>query len=499
MQRARIIINREYKNGSVDDRIYGSFVEHMGRVVYSGIYEPGHPTADADGFRTDVLEAVRGAGVTNIRYPGGNFVSCYNWEDGIGRKEERPCRPELAWRAIETNEFGTDEFMRWCKKAGVSPMLAVNLGTGGIREAVNYLEYCNFPGGTTYSEKRITNGQEEPYKVRTWCLGNEMDGAWQLGHKEAADYGKLVRETAKAMKILDPEVELVSCGSSLKTMDTFPEWEALSLNETYDYVDYISLHQYFDGHEKPVEEFLAQADEMSDYIKTVVSVCDYIKAKKRSSKELFISFDEWGVWTRASDETVKECKNRPWQQAMPISEMVYSYKDALLFGGMMLAILKNAGRVKIACQSLLTNVSAMIMTEKGGGLWLQPIYYPFADTAAFGHGEVMDCRVTYDFAGSGAKDISLLDTAAVENQGEMVIFMINRSPSEEIEAVMDLQGYEAKSVVEHRILVSDDPEAVNREAHDRVKPGFKTGAVVEDGKVTVILDRLSWNVIRIKI
>ena len=499
MQKARITINREFKKGSVDDRIYGSFVEHMGRVVYSGIYEPDHPLADEDGFRKDVLEAVRNAGITTIRYPGGNFVSCYNWEDGIGPKEERPRRPELAWKAVETNEFGTDEFMKWCEKAGVSPMLAVNLGTGSIREALHYLEYCNFKEGTTYSEKRKRNGREEPYRVRTWCLGNEMDGEWQLGHKGASEYGRLVRETAKAMKILDPGVELVSCGSSLNTMATFPEWEAQSLDETYEYVDYISLHQYFDGHEKPVESFLAQADEMSDYIRTVTSVCDYIKAKKRSSRQLSISFDEWGVWTRASKETVRECDESPWQQAMPISEMVYSFQDALLFGGMLLAILKHADRVKIACQSLLTNVSAMIMTEKGGGVWLQPIYYPFADTAAYGHGHVMDCRVTSDSVLYEKKEIPLLDMAAVENGEEMVVFMINRSPSEEMEVSLDLQGYEAEAVLEHRVLTSDDPEAVNSPGHQPVRPEQKDDAAIKDGTVAVMLDRLSWNVLRIKV
>lgn len=499
MLKAKITINREFKKGSVDDRIYGSFVEHMGRVVYSGIYEPDHPLADEEGFRKDVLEAVKNAGITTIRYPGGNFVSCYNWEDGIGRKEDRPRRPELAWKAIETNEFGTDEFMKWCEKAKTVPMLAVNLGTGGIREALNYLEYCNFQKGTTYSEKRRSNGREEPYKVRTWCLGNEMDGEWQLGHKGAAEYGRLVRETAKAMKILDPGVELVSCGSSLNTMDTFPEWEAQSLDETYNYVDYISLHQYFDGHEKPVEEFLAQADEMSNYIKTVTSVCDYIKAKKRSSKQLYISFDEWGVWTRASKETVKECEERPWQEAAPISEMVYSFQDALLFGGMMLAILKNGDRVKIACQSLLTNVSAMIMTEKGGPMWLQPIYYPFADAAAYGHGMIMDCRVTAASISSGKKEVCLLDTAAVENQGEIAVFLINRSPSEETTVTLDLQGYTPEAILEHRVLKADDPEAVNSPECQAVKPEIRMEGVIKNGFAEVILDRLSWNVVRIKI
>lgn len=297
MKQGKIIVNKVYRKGKIDKRIYGSFVEHMGRVVYSGVYEPENPCADEDGFRTDVLQAVKDAGITSIRYPGGNFVSCYHWEDGIGDKKLRPRRPELAWKAIETNEFGTDEFMKWCKKAGTEPVLAVNLGTRGIEDAVHYLEYCNFQEGTTYSDMRKDNGHAEPYHVKTWCLGNEMDGMWQLGHKDAKDYGKLARETAKAMKVLDPSVELVSCGSSLNTMDTYPEWEAATLEETYEFVDYISLHQYFDGHEKNMIEFLAQADEMNQYIKTVVSVCDYIKAKKEVKRN-FISVLMNGAYGR---------------------------------------------------------------------------------------------------------------------------------------------------------------------------------------------------------
>ena len=499
MKNAKMIVDKAFRISEVDKRIYGSFIEHLGRAVYGGIYQPDHATADEDGLRKDVLELVKDLNVPVIRYPGGNFVSNFFWEDSVGPLSERKPRLDLAWRSLEPNTFGLGEFARWTEKAGADIMMAVNLGTRGTADACNLLEYCNHPSGTKYSDLRIKHGIKDPYNIKLWCLGNEMDGEWQLGKKTMHEYGRVAQETAKAMKLIDPSIELVSCGSSLNTMATFPEWEAQSLDETYEYVDYISLHQYFDGHEKPVESFLAQADEMSDYIRTVTSVCDYIKAKKRSSRQLSISFDEWGVWTRASKETVRECDERPWQKAMPISEMVYSFQDALLFGGMLLAILKHADRVKIACQSLLTNVSAMIMTEKGGGVWLQPIYYPFADTAAYGHGNVMDCRVTSDSVFYEKKEIPLLDTAAVENGDEMVVFMINRSPSEEMEVSLDLQGYEAVAVLEHRVLASDDPEAVNSPGHQPVRPEQKDDAAIKDGKVAVVLDRLSWNVLRIKV
>ncbi|WP_287971797.1 MULTISPECIES: arabinosylfuranosidase ArfA [Blautia] len=500
MKQGKIIVNKVYRKGKIDKRIYGSFVEHMGRVVYSGVYEPENPCADEDGFRTDVLQAVKDAGITSIRYPGGNFVSCYHWEDGIGDKKLRPRRPELAWKAVETNEFGTDEFMKWCKKAGTEPVLAVNLGTRGIEDAVHYLEYCNFQEGTTYSDMRKDNGHAEPYHVKTWCLGNEMDGMWQLGHKDAKDYGKLARETAKAMKVLDPSVELVSCGSSLNTMDTYPEWEAATLEETYEFVDYISLHQYFDGHEKNMIEFLAQADEMNQYIKTVVSVCDYIKAKKRSEKELYISFDEWGVWTHHSEETVKECEGNPWKNAAPISEMIYSFQDSLLFAEMLMTLLKNADRVKIACQSLLANISAMIMTEKGGGLWLQPNYYPFAHMANYGKGEVMDVRINAPVYQKGTKQISFLDSVVVENaeEKELVVFAVNRSENQDMEVCVEIQGYKPVDIIEHKVMISEEPEATNRESHGKIKPQDRKDMEIKGSSVKGIFPKLSWNMVRIR-
>ena len=238
MKHIIITVNSKFKKSEIDSRIYSSFVEHMGRVVYTGIYEPNHPTADKDGFRQDVLEKVKELGITMVRYPGGNFVSNYDWKDGVGPKEERPKRLELAWRAVETNEVGINEFMRWAKKAGVEPICAVNLGTKGIENAASFLEYCNMPAGTMYSDMRVKHGVSEPYKVKLWCLGNEMDGDWQIGHKTADEYGRLAEETAKAMKLIDENIELVVCGSAKSDMPTYPEWEATVLEHVYENVDY---------------------------------------------------------------------------------------------------------------------------------------------------------------------------------------------------------------------------------------------------------------------
>ncbi|HBT51149.1 MAG TPA: alpha-N-arabinofuranosidase, partial [Petrotoga sp.] len=293
-KKARIILDKDYRIGSVDSRIYGSFIEHIGRAVYGGIYQPDHPNADDMGFRKDVIELVKELKIPIIRYPGGNFVSGYNWEDGIGPKEKRPRRLELAWQSIETNEVGVNEFVQWAKRVDADVMMVVNLGTRGIEEARNLVEYCNHPGGTYWSDLRKIHGYAEPHGIKVWGLGNEMDGPWQIGHKNAQEYGSIARETAKVMKMVDPTIELVVCGSSYRKIPTFGEWEVTVLDHTYEYIDYISLHAYY-GNPDNVGDFLAQSLEMEEYITSVVSICDYIKAKKRSKKTINLSVDEWNV------------------------------------------------------------------------------------------------------------------------------------------------------------------------------------------------------------
>ena len=221
MKYAKLTLSSDFTKGIIDKRIYGSFVEHLGRCVYGGIYEPGHPEADENGFRLDVMKLIQELQVPVVRYPGGNFVSGYNWEDGIGPKESRPRRLELAWGTLEPNTFGTDEFMAWCKKTGTEPMMAVNLGTRGPDEARQLVEYCNHPGGTYLSDLRKKYGSVLPYNVKLWCLGNEMDGPWQMGSKTAVEYGRTAYEAAKLMKWVDPSIETVLCGSSGWHMKTF--------------------------------------------------------------------------------------------------------------------------------------------------------------------------------------------------------------------------------------------------------------------------------------
>jgi alpha-N-arabinofuranosidase len=358
----------------------------MGRAVYTGIYEPGHPSADERGFRRDVLELVRELGVPIVRYPGGNFVSNYDWEDGIGPKKERPARLDLAWHSVEPNEIGIDEFMAWAKEAGTEPMLAVNLGTRGVGAARDLVEYCNHPGGTYWSDLRASHGAMDPHAIRVWCLGNEMDAPWQIGHKTADEYGRLAQEAAKAMKRVDGSIELVACGSSNSEMPTFGQWEATVLEHTYEEVDYVSLHHYYEDVERDLASFLASSVGMDDFINSVVATCDYVRAKKRTKKRINLSFDEWNVWERTK---FKKGPRWEWQEAPRIIEDVYDVADALVVGSLLITLLKHADRIKIACQAQLVNVIAPIRTEPNGPAWRQTIFYPFAHASRFGRGTVM--------------------------------------------------------------------------------------------------------------
>ena len=284
MKKASMILDKDYRVGRIDPRIYGSFIEHLGRAVYGGIYEPGHPLADEKGFRKDVIEMVRKLNVPVVRYPGGNFVSGFNWEDSVGPVSERPKRLDLAWFTTETNEVGLHEFAEWTAKCDSQVMYAINLGTRGPEQARDIVEYANHPGGSKFSDMRIKNGAKDPLNIKLWCLGNEMDGPWQMGHKTAEEYGRVANETAKIMKWVDPSIELVACGSSGSGMPTFGDWEYTMLSECYENIDYVSLHRYYGNPTGDTPGFLARSMDMDEFIKTVSAICDAVKGKKHSRK-----------------------------------------------------------------------------------------------------------------------------------------------------------------------------------------------------------------------
>jgi alpha-L-arabinofuranosidase len=339
MSRAEMILDIDFIIGKTDERIFGSFVEQWGRSVYGGIYEPGHSSADEDGFRKDVIGLVKKLNIPVIRYPGGNMLSVYDWEDGVGPKENRPKKLELAWRSVETNEFGTNEFVKWAGKVSSKVMMGVNLGTKGPENAARLIEYCNHSGGTYYSDMRREHGFPEPHNIKLWCLGNEMDGPWQICQKTADEYGWIAYETAKIMRMVDPEIELVLCGSSFMKMPSFGEWEAKVLEHAYDMVDYLSIHTYYENFAKDTASFLAKSAEMEEFISSVVSICDYVKTKNRKNKTMYLSFDEWNVWYNTGDE-----KFEPWRKAPTLNENIYTLEDALAVGSMLITLLRPRGQ-----------------------------------------------------------------------------------------------------------------------------------------------------------
>lgn len=496
----RIVIDRDFVRGEISPKIYGSFVEHMGRVVYSGIYEPNHPDADRDGFRRDVLQKVKEMGVNAIRYPGGNFVSNYNWLDGVGPKEKRPRRREIAWKSIETNQFGTDEFMEWISKTKADPIFTVNLGTRGVENALSWLEYMNMPTGTYYSDLRAKNGHLVPYNVKTWCLGNEMDGIWQIGHKTAQEYGRLAAQVAHAMKSMDDSIKLVVCGSSSTAMSTYTDWERIVLEETYEFADYIALHQYYGNQNYGTADFLAQSLDLDRYIETVAGICQMVKSKKRGTKDIKISIDEWGVWEIPGDDVAESVSSRDWQIAPAFSEQIYTMEDALLFASMMMSIMRHADVVKIACQALLTNISAAIMTEKGGNSWVQPIYYPFAYMSKYGQGTVLEERVQGETYESRFGEAQAIDSVIVHNKdkSELEIFLVNRTDKEQ-NVTIDCREFETKEVLEHIGLLNDDIKQTNLQDHEAVKPVNLSDFCVTGNKVTGKLQAYSWNMVRVSI
>lgn len=499
---ASLVVDNAFVVDKVNPRLFGSFVEHLGRCVYEGIYEPGHPKADEEGFRQDVIDLVRELGVTTIRYPGGNFVSGYRWEDGVGPKEQRPRRLDLAWHSTETNQFGLHEMVAWLNKVGGNELMeAVNLGTRGLEEAFDLLEYANIPSGTALSEQRRANGSDKPFDIRMWCLGNEMDGPWQTGHKNAEDYGTLAASVAAGMRMIDPDVELVVCGSSAHGMPTFGSWEETVLEKTYNDVDFISCHAYYQPENGDMASFLASGVDMDGFIRDVAATIDATKARLKSDHKVYISFDEWNVWYQNAEasQTAKGIGN--WPVAPHLLEDVYSVADAVVFGDLLITLLKNADRVHAASLAQLVNVIAPIMTEAGGDAWRQTTFFPFALTSKYAkNGTVLAPKL--DSAQHHTErfgDVDTVNAVAVRGEdGSMTVFAVNRSLEQTAQFTVSLPDDGAYSTVEAQTLHDDDINAKNTvDDQNRVGMQTNTSAAISDGKVSITLSPVSWTAIHI--
>jgi len=430
-QNARIKIDVDRTIGEVDSLIYGNFVEHLGRNVYGGIYDPDSPLSNEQGFRTDVIEATHDLNVSLLRYPGGNFVSNYHWEDGVG--PERPNRLELAWARVESNEFGTNEFMAFVDAVGTEPYFAVNLGTGTIEEAQRWVEYTNYPGGTYYSDLRKEHGHEEPYDIKYWSLGNEMDGFWQIGHLNAEDYSKKAREAAKMMQRTDPDISLIAAGASNFRPDADPmHWNRIILDELRDVVDYIALHIYVGNPADNYYNFMATPHVMEERTELVRGLIDIAmqNAERGDRPDIKIAWDEWNVWYRA-----RSGSDMVGETAL---EERYNLEDALVIAGFLNGFIRKADIVKMANLAQLTNVIAPIFTRPDD-MFKQTIYYPLQLFSEHAYGTALDVYVdseTYDteqfFVGLGESqaqlsDVPYLDVSATyKDNGEVVINVVNR-------------------------------------------------------------------------
>jgi alpha-L-arabinofuranosidase len=496
-QPIRIYADSRRTLAPVHREVFGSFLEHLGRAIYEGIYDPQSKLSDSNGFRKDVLEEIKKLGVPIVRYPGGNFVSGYNWLDGIGPKANRPSVLDKAWNSINSNEFGTDEFLAWCRLVGTEPLLGLNLGTGTAEQAAALVEYCNLEKGTRWSDLRRKNGIAEPYKVQKWCLGNEMDGPWQIGHMSAAEYGLKAADAARQMRYVDPSLKLVACGSSGPGMPTYLEWDREVLEQCYEYVDAISLHRYFTNAEETggdSSKFLAMNLSMERQIDEVAAVSDMVRGHKRSPKKLWLSFDEWNVWYRAR---TGDAVNGHRQGAPHLLEEVYNLEDALLVGGLINSLIRKAERVELACLAQLVNVIAPIMTN-ANGLLRQTIYYPYSWALEFARGAALELLVessTYDVSGMGA--VSYVDAAGTyqSDTGKIALFLLNRDLAKphQVEIVWEGSSPRPGDAV---VLTGNDLKATNTfDTPARVAPQKAEKPSTSGGRTTIELAPRSYTVI----
>lgn len=468
---ARVILDPARRVAELDRKLFGSFLEHLGRAIYGGIYEPGSRLADANGFRKDVLEEIKKLGVPIIRYPGGNFVSGYNWLDGVGPKDKRPRVLERAWHSLETNQFGTNEFISWCRAAGTEPLLAVNLGTGTPETAAALVEYCNVDKGTKWSGLRRQHGVEKPHNVKYWCLGNEMDGSWQIGHLSAREYGQKAADAARQMRAVDPSVQLVACGSSGPFMPTYLEWDRQMLEECYGWVDAVSLHRYFNNSDETggdSSKYLAMNLSMERQIEEMAAVGELIRGRQRTHKQLWLSFDEWNVWYRELGG------DGHGAEAPRLLEEVYNLEDALLVGGLINTLLRHADRVRIACLAQLVNVIAPIVTN-ADGLLRQSTYYPYAWALQYARGYVLDLlteSATYEVAGMGQSPlrqapgmgkVPYLDVAGTVDagSGSSTLFILNRDLAKARDLEIVWHENQPTRVLTSETLTGDDLKAFN--------------------------------------
>ena len=473
----RVTIDSGRQISEINPNLFGSFLEQLGRAVYEGIYDPKSKFADSNGFRTDVMKEIHDLGVPIVRWPGGNFVSGYHWLDGVGPKKDRPAVLDRAWNTLETNQFGTNEFITWARQVGTEPLFGLNFGTGSAEDAAALVEYCNVAGGTKWSNLRRSHGYEQPHNVKYWCVGNEMDGPWQIGHMPAREYGIKATDAASQMRVLDPSIKLIACGSAGPFMPTYIEWDRTVLEECYDVVDGISLHHYWGNTEENSNDsskYMAMNLAMDRQIEEIMAVCDSVRAQKRSGKQLFLSFDEWNVWYRARDG---EFSNGHGKAAPHLLEEPYNLEDAILVGGLANSLIRHSDRVKVACLAQLVNVIAPITTNEDGIL-RHTIYYPYVWALKYAHGRALSIAPegpSYEvatlgkpieaigLAAPGFGDVPYLDVVATHDKDKntATLFIMNRDLEKEQELEIAWHDLTPTKVLAFETITGTDLKAGN--------------------------------------
>lgn len=528
-KKAGITVHPEYEIGSISPRLYGCFLEPIDSFVNGSMFNPSHPSADEHGFRRDFLEELREAKLPCIRLPGGNYISGWEWDKSIGPKEYRHRVLDPAWHQYVTNEVGHDEYLQWAIAAGMEPMYTINLGTGTIKDAMHIIEYTNHPGGTYWSDLRAKYGHKDPYKVKTWYLGNEMDGCWQIGswEKDPHGFGVLTNEVSKAMKFIDGSIETVACVSSSPFSVQYPQWDYDVLNECYENVDYISLHHYHSAPPGNWAAFYAGSSAYEDYIRTELAVCDTIKTKVRSRKTMLISFDEYECFIRESrpvtfgksghpgNEVHFRYNDRPYEfidpndwsnhnRVRPGGDMAQALSDAAI----MLTFLRHADRVKIGCNTF--GLEAAVATDRDH-IWKKASRYILDNLIRYGQGislrPEVKCEVydvpTYamdDFAQYDRREgVKYIEAAAAiqEEKGEMTVFAVNLDWEEMAELTLDARGFEEYEFIEHIELYADELGMCNTyTTPNAIIPHTNRETHAEDGKLTAALKKSSWNMFR---
>ena len=497
MEKSWIVLDPAYTISEVDPRIFGGFLEHMGRAVYEGVYDPKSSHSDENGFRRDTMGALRKLKMTAMRYPGGNFASGYHWMDGIGPKDARPTVRELAWQSIEPNQFGTDEYLQMARMMDWTPMMTVNLGTGSPEEARNWVEYCNSPVGSRYSNLRAKYASETPYGVKLWCLGNEMDGPWQLGHVPADQYAILAQQAAKLMKDTDPSIETVACGSCTISLPTYMDWDRTVLEYMGSYADYISLHRYVGNPKGDTADYLAVTNSIDQQIEEMDAVCRFVQARSHSKKRHFLCFDEWNVWYRTHNP---EDTNGRGKFAPPLIEEHYNLEDALVAAGFLNSFIRHADTVKIANIAQIVNVIAPILT-RGDEMLLQSIYYAFGMFASRRQGTSIQPVVSgpgYHSPSYGR--VAYIDASAILGDGVLHTFLINRSLSETAEVEINPASARLEGVVSAEVISGGHPTLNNTYDHpNAVVSQALQSVTIDSGKACVQLPPLSFAAVTFKV